>query len=363
MIIGAIVIILLYLSLNYYIGYNLYSYINLLFGKLNKIMFYIIFSIFVLMSILSFIKIPHADIISFIGSIYLGLFVYFVLLFFIKDIFKLIFKFNTKTTIIVNSLIIALVLSTCIYGLINSRYIKLVSYDIDDNEIKGSYKIALISDLHLGSMLSESNMNNVIDKINDNNVDLVLIVGDLFNDNFNVINNPQKMVEKIKSIKSKYGIYMSLGNHDGGSTYNKMIDFINDSNIKLLNDEYEVINNDFILLGRVDGTPIGGFDGLKRKDTKEVLNSIDSNLPIIVMDHNPLNIDEYDKDINLLLSGHTHKGQMFPANIVTDNMYLVDHGIYESDKYPLTIVTSGAGTWGMPLRIGSNSEVVIININ
>ena len=81
------------------------------------------------------------------------------------------------------------------------------------------------------------------------------------------------------------------------------------------------------------------------------------------MDHNPLNIKEYDKNINLLLSGHTHKGQIFPANIITDNMYVVDHGIYKSDKYPLTIVTSGAGTWGMPLRIGSNSEIVIININ
>jgi len=361
MIIGVIIIMLLYSLLNYYVGYNLYKFLNLIFIGLKKKYFYIVFSIIVFMSIISFIKIPHTNIISFIGSFYIGLFVYLIMLFLIKDIFNLIFKFEPN--IYVNSFIVILSFGICIYGLINARNIKVVSYDIEDNEIKGKYKIALIADLHLGSMLSESNMNNVIDKINENNVDIVLIVGDLFNDNFDVINNPQKIVEKLKNINSKYGIYMSLGNHDGGSTYNKMMDFVKESNIKLLNDEYEIINNDFILLGRVDDTPIGGFDGLNRKDTKEVLNSIDSDLPIIVMDHNPLNIKDYDKNINLLLSGHTHKGQIFPANIITNNMYVVDYGLYEDNKYPRTIVTSGAGTWGMPLRIGSNSEIVIININ
>ena len=91
---------------------------------------------------------------------------------------------------------------------------------------------------------------------------------------------------------------------------------------------------------------------------------IEENLPIIVMDHNPINIKEYDANINLLLSGHTHKGQIFPANLITDKMYVVDYGLYnENVNYPVTIVSSGAGTWGMPMRIGSHSEVVLIKLN
>lgn len=356
MIFGVIIVMFIYILLNYYIGIHIYKYLALLLKHINPYMFWGIFGFFVVTSICSFIKVK-SDTINFIGGFYLGLFVYLLLLFFIKDLFRI------KYDIPVVSIILCISFTICIYGLINSTNIRLVSYNIKDSEIKGKYKIALISDLHLGSSLSESNINKVIDKINDSNVDLVLIVGDLFNDNYNAINNPQKIVEKLKSIKTKYGIYMCLGNHDSGKTYDKMLNFINDSNIKLLNDEYDIINDDFVLLGRVDNAPIGGFNGLSRKDTTDVLSKINSNLPIIVMDHNPLNIKEYDQSVNLLLMGHSHKGQIFPANIVTDNMYVVDYGIHKSNKYPTTIVSSGAGTWMMPLRIGSNSEVVIININ
>ena len=85
MIIGVIIIMLLYSLLNYYVGYNLYKFLNLIFAGLKKKYFYIVFSIIVFMSIISFIKIPHTSIISFIGSFYIGLFVYLIMLFLIKS--------------------------------------------------------------------------------------------------------------------------------------------------------------------------------------------------------------------------------------------------------------------------------------
>lgn len=86
-------------------------------------------------------------------------------------------------------------------------------------------------------------------------------------------------------------------------------------------------------------------------------------MPVIVMDHQPANMIEYGNEVDLILSGHTHQGQIFPANLITNAMFTVDYGYYQKDKdSPQVIVTSGVGTWGPPLRIGTNSEIVQITI-
>ena len=84
---------------------------------------------------------------------------------------------------------------------------------------------------------------------------------------------------------------------------------------------------------------------------------------MIVLEHNPKNIDEYNNDVDLILSGHTHKGQIFPANLITKLLYTIDYGyLKEKNNNPNVIVTSGVGTWGMPFRIGTNNEIVNIKI-
>ena len=98
-----------------------------------------------------------------------------------------------------------------------------------------------------------------------------------------------------------------------------------------------------------------------RCDFADILGEINGDLPIIVMDHNPSNIKEYGKEVDLILSGHTHKGQIFPANLITNLMFTVDYGHFQKNAdSPHVIVTSGASTWGMPMRIGTHNEVVSI---
>ena len=143
-----------------------------------------------------------------------------------------------------------------------------------------------------------------------------------------------------------------------------MITFLERSNIKLLNDEYEIIDERLVLLGRVDPSPIGGFDELKRKDVTEIIASLDANMPIVVMDHTPSNIEQYGEEVDLVLAGHTHRGQIFPGNLITNAVFEVDYGHYQKDAAsPHVIVTSGVGTWGMPMRVGSNNEIVSINLH
>ena len=224
-------------------------------------------------------------------------------------------------------------------------------------------KIVLISDLHLGAVNSEKRLENIVKNINNLEPDIVCIAGDIFNDDYYALQNPEKAIGLLKSITATYGVYGSLGNHDSGKTFDEMINFLKQSHIKLLNDTYVIIDGRLALFGRVDPSPIGGFGELKRKEITESIASLDPKLPVVVMDHTPSNIEQYGENVDLVLAGHTHKGQIFPGSLITNAVFVVDYGHYQKDTVsPHVIVTSGVGTWGMPMRVGSNNEIVSINL-
>ena len=258
--------------------------------------------------------------------------------------------------------VVLLSLFTFIYGLINGNSIKHVSYDIgiESKESLFGMKIVMISDLHIGAVKSENRLKKIVSEINSLDADLVLISGDIFDNDYYAIRDVDGVVSLLSSIKSTYGVYASLGNHDSGSTFDKLMDILNRGNVKVLMDDSVVIDNRVVVLGRLDKTPIGGYgEGIIRSNFDDIISDVD--LPLIVLEHNPMHIDEYDDRVDLILSGHTHKGQLFPANIVTDLMYEVDYGYYNNSGTHV-IVSSGAGTWSMPMRVGSNCEIVSINI-
>jgi len=92
-----------------------------------------------------------------------------------------------------------------------------------------------------------------------------------------------------------------------------------------------------------------------------ILATRDPNMPLVVIDHTPSNIEQYGSEIDLVLAGHTHRGQIFPFNLMTKAIFTVDYGHYQKDTdSPHFIVTSGVGTWGMPMRVGTNNEIVSI---
>jgi predicted MPP superfamily phosphohydrolase len=251
------------------------------------------------------------------------------------------------------------------YGLFNANQVKNVSYNIQtkNNSLTGEMKIVLLSDLHFGAVNSGRNLEKIVHVINDLKPDIVCIAGDIFDNNYYAIQNPSKAIELLKNITANYGVFACLGNHDAGSTFPEMTRFIEQSNIKLLKDEYAVINDRLVLIGRLDRSPIGGITGLHRKNFQDILTSIDTDLPIVVMDHNPSSIGQYGKEVDLILSGHTHKGQIFPANLITKKLFTVDYGHYQKDSdSPHVVVSSGVGTWGMPMRVGTHSEIASITL-
>ena len=191
--------------------------------------------------------------------------------------------------------------------------------------------------------------------------DLICIAGDFFDTDFGAISQPEQAIQTLKQLSATYGVYACFGNHDAGQTADAMRDFLSRCGIVLLEEDYTLIDQRLILVGRADSSPIG--EGVQRNSIQQILTDAPTGLPVVVMDHNPANLAEYDSRVNLILSGHTHKGQVFPGNLITNLMFDVDYGYYrKNDTSPQIIVTSGVNYWGMPMRVGTNCEVVQIRI-
>lgn len=373
----AIIMLLMLGLLTYYIANKLHGGIKAVLPKAPLWAVLVPLLLLTVCTLLGFMRInafPTAvkGVLEVISAYWMGAFVYLLLFCILADIvalilklFKLPFVKNALFKGISAALVLVLAITTVVCGICNARDIDHISYEIKVDSVTdvSDLNIALISDVHLGAVGSESRLAEIVDEINSLNPDLVLIAGDFFDTTYSAIKNPQKAIKTISRIEATFGTYACLGNHDAGETFNQMQNFLKQSNVILLNDSYTVIDNRLILVGRIDAHSIGGYGDLKRKPFAEIGLKNDENLPVIVMDHNPQNISEYNSDVDLIVCGHTHKGQIFPANIVTSLVYDVDHGYYrKNSQSPQVIVTSGVGYWGMPMRVGTNSEIVSIKL-
>ena len=375
MLIGAAAMLTAYGGANYYIARSLYQGAVLAFPNLNAKVYACIYAFIALSLFVRFLPVPFGvkSFMNWIGTHWMGIFVFLLLLFLIADILILL---GRVTTIIPGpvppgvrfwSVLIVILLTTALmfYGKYNATQIRTVSYDIQLKESAFAYeiKVVLIADLHFGYSTAEKDLPRIVQGINELEPDIVCIAGDIFNDDITLMRNPDAAIDLLRSIKTTYGVYACLGNHDGGKTFPEMQRFLQRSNIILLNDEHVTIDNRLNLIGRLDSSPIGGFGSLERIDISDVMASISQGLPNVVMDHSPSHLEEYGNEFDLLLFGHTHRGQFFPMNLITKIMFAADHGYYQKDAdSPHAIVTSGVSTWGIPIRIGTGNEIVSITI-
>lgn len=275
---------------------------------------------------------------------------------------------------------VTLIVLVSVYGVINARIIHTTNYDITINKEANNVedlKIVMVADLHLGYNIGYRHIQNMVEKINVQNPDIVIIAGDIFDNEYDAIDNPEKVKEAFLNIKSKYGVYAVYGNHDvkekvlAGFTFNysakkesdlRMDKLLEDSKIKLIRDEYVLIEDSFYLYGRPDKSKVGrGID--IRKNAKEIVEELDKSKPIIVIDHQPLELEELaDVGVDLDLSGHTHDGQIFPINLIEHLKFDNVCGI-KKYKEMTSIVTSGVGVYGPNMRVGTIAEITNINVN
>lgn len=290
--------------------------------------------------------------------VYIVLFTFIIMFFYyiIIDIVRLFYLKSNPQLLDIKVIIIAVLLG--VYAFFNRYHIRITKYNIGD-DLK--LKIAFMSDLHIGDTgINDKILSKVVKKINDENVDIVILGGDI------IERNPKYFTDKnynefFKQLKTKYGIYAILGNHEyyGGMPYEITETLENNGNIRVLNDEFVEFDN-FILIGREDNTR-NYYIG-KRKSIDQILNGLKSEKYKIVADHNPAHFkDSVDSSINLQLSGHTHNGQFFPFNIIIKFFYEKPYGLLDKGTSKL-ITSSGLSTWRIPIKLMSKPEIVIVNI-
>jgi len=376
MILGILGALFIYVAANVYVGRRLYGGLVRLFPSLGGRVFAWAYGAVAAAFVLSYLPLPDAlrygaDL---FGSWWMGIWFYLILWFVVADIGIAIGRLARLIRSPVPAavrfrvwlLVLALTVGFAGYGAWHATQITETRYEVEltDRGLDRPLKLVLISDLHLGAVRSESRLEEIVARINRMEPDLIVMAGDIFNDDYHAIRDPGRASALLRELDATYGVYASLGNHDGGPTFPLMLQFLADSDITVLMEEHAVIDGRFVLIGRLDPSPIGGYGDLARQPTEALLAGlagINPELPRIVLDHTPVRLSQYRDEADLILSGHTHRGQIFPGNLVTRLIYEVDYGYDQKDPAsPHVIVTSGVGTWGMPMRVGSDCEIVEI---
>lgn len=324
-----------------------------------------------------------------LNNIWLGFMLYTILILVVTDLIIFILGISKKVSkktlrsrrfvIISRGTALLIACAVTIYGVINAGYIRTTSCDVTVHKSCGDIKemkVALVADLHLGYSVGVRHIEQMTEKINAMQPDLVIIAGDIYDNEYDAIENPDKIKELLARIQSKYGVYACWGNHDldeaifAGFTFdsdkkktadNRMAELLKDAGIHLLSDETVLINDAFYIAGRNDPSRARKTDS-ERASAGELLADLDKTKPIFVIDHQPKEFDELaSAGADVDFSGHTHDGQMFPANIITSLMWDNSCGLWTKDNFT-SVVTSGVGVWGPNMRVGTKSEVMEVNI-
>ena len=363
-----ILIILQSIVFGLYTAYRLYQAFFTKYKKLPVIIsLLLIFSSFLIVRILvkyCHINVPHN--IVFATHIILAVTNYLFMYLIITDIVRLIFKIIHKP-FITHKLQLIIVLSatfiTVLYGYINSHDTKTAEYNITLNKhLNGELKIAAVSDLHIGADMSPARLEKEVNNINKYHPDIIFIAGDIIDNNINDFTYAH--IDALKKLYAPLGVYAVIGNHDYYSADAATLkSLIEKTNIKVLLDNVTYIQEKGIYIIGRDSLRHTNDNGSKRQNIVSLYNNIeDKSKPVIILDHVPKGLDDGRKiNADIQISGHTHDGQTFPLNLIIKILTFLPHGMINDNGFHY-FVSSGLGLWGPPVRVGTDSEILIINV-
>ena len=324
------------------------------------------------------------------SNTWLGLLLYALLVIGMADLLRLALKplsfrgkkrlFSRGGHMAIGAVCIFCVCGLSIAGIISADYIRVTDYEVHvDKEAPGfqKLKIVLVADLHLGYSIGIRHMEQMVRLINEADADLVVIAGDIFDNEYEALEEPEILAQILGGIQSRYGVYACYGNHDirekvlAWFTFSseeekasdpRMDAFLEDAGIVLLRDEGVLIEDAFYLYGRPDyGRPGRGIR--VRRTPEQITAGMDASKPIIVIDHQPRELQELaDAGVDMDLCGHTHDGQTFPGNL-TARLFWENICGYMQKGEMHNIVTSGVGVFGPDMRLGTKSEICVITVD
>ncbi len=251
-----------------------------------------------------------------------------------------------------------------VYGWFNIHNIIQTDYTLyTEKDIDGSVRILFISDSHYGSVIDQKKLDSMKEKLDRTDADIVILGGDIIDEDTSK-EEMEYIFKTFGSIQNTQGVYFVYGNHDRqlysterAYSEAELASALALNNITALQDSYITLPNNILIAGREDYSP-------ERKALETFLPPFSSDHYVIMADHQPVQYEENAAhDVDLILSGHTHAGQLFPAEIIINLFHTADlaYGHRNLDGMD-AIVSSGFGGWNWPIRTARHSEYVVIDI-
>ena len=260
-----------------------------------------------------------------------------------------------------------------VIGYFFAHHVFETDYTIVSDQVKEPMRIVLIADAHMGTTFGEHGWYEHLERINAADPDVVVIAGDLVDDQTKY-EEMRICCSALSGVRSKYGVYFAFGNHDKGYAGSRrgydglmLQSALEEYGVRVLEDQSVMLRDDVALIGRADasvGRANGGYEDGGREEMEALLAKIDPAVYTVVLDHQPSDYAaEAAAGADLVLSGHTHGGQLFPINRIGELIGANDR-TYGHEKRGNTdfIVTSGIGAWEIPFKTGCKSEFVVIDL-
>ncbi len=241
----------------------------------------------------------------------------------------------------------------------NAKTVEIEKVKIKIKNLEQVYSIVQLSDIHIGGLIDKEFIANLVKRVNALNPDVVVITGDLVDVK---LDYAKPALDELKNIKSNYGNYFCVGNHEYFHGLVPIINYINTLNFKTLENENVYIGQEdkgFNLAGVYDvfGYNIDAY----KPDLKKALDGRLINNPTVLLAHQPKYVEEV-KNVDLVLSGHTHGGQIFPFNYLVKLQQPYVKGLHQHNEETQIYINKGTGFWGPPMRLGASSEITHITL-
>ena len=308
---------------------------------------------------------------SIVGGTWLAILYYLVLFCAAVDLLRLADRIHPfipatwrQSPHIAGGIVVAMVTVIVAFGIWNAMNTVWRQYDIAIDKPAGDLRelrIILVTDIHLGKVVGNNRLEELVEAINARHPDLVLLGGDVIDEDIGHFVD-QGMAATFRRLNPRFGVFAVLGNHEyiGGQT-EVAVELLRSGGITVLRDTCIMVGDRFVLAGR-DDWDRSRFVSTPRKFLREFLAGADTTKPLLLMDHQPRSMDEAAAaGVDLMMSGHTHRGQLFPNQWVTKSLYETDWGYLRKGTMNV-IVSAGFGTWGPPVRTSAASEVVEIRV-
>ncbi|MCJ7542761.1 MAG: metallophosphoesterase [Desulfobacterales bacterium] len=371
--------LLIYFSI--YGGIHLYAFLKLKRGFALGPPAYLILAIFMILMVVSPIVVRISERygyealargLAYIGFTWMGLIFIFISASFFFDIYRLLhFLARMLTqrpladfTLSLRNFCTLAILFSCavvIYGYFEALHIRTEHVTVKTSKIPekiGRFRVVQISDVHLGLIVGRSRLKRILRQVKDARPDILVSTGDLVDGQMDDL---EALTDMFQNIPAKYGKFAITGNHEFYAGLDRALAFTEKAGFTMLRGEGITVSN---LLN------VAGVDDPARKrygpdcaaSEKALLEKMPREKFTLFLKHQPVINSESLGMFDLQLSGHTHKGQIFPFNLVTKLYYRMHTGLTKVNGNALLYVSRGSGTWGPPVRFLSSPEVTVIDI-